>query len=105
MPTLIKSFQKEGMTVAITKVSKEDKLLLSGDGNHRGGYMVSCGDSNENRIRLIFAKSFKSNPARWQIDAVIKSAIVSRDKMDAKDGVSETLNMLQELGFKPTSDF
>lgn len=105
MPIKIKSFQAEGMHVSVQKISREEKLLLSGEGNHRSGYLVSCSDSDENRIRLIAAKSFHHCPAAWQVNKVIRDAISSREKMNARSGVEDTLNMLQELGFKPDKDF
>lgn len=105
MALLIKNFESRGLSVSVQKVSREDKLLLSGDGNHRGGYMVTCGDSNESRIRLIYAKAFNHKPTRNQVESTIIAGLAARDKMDAKDGVEETLNLLQEAGFKPESNF
>lgn len=105
MATVIKNFQKDGFIVSVQKVSREDKLILSGDGNHCGGYVVTCGDSNDKRVRLIGAETFHHCPAKWQVQRVIEKSKVSRDKMDAKEGVEATLNLLQEVGFKPKQDF
>ena len=105
MATVIKNFSKDGIDISVQKVSREDKLIISGDGNHRGGYIVTCGDHNDKMVRLIAAKTFHHCPASWQVMQVLEKAKASMAKMDAAAGVEETLNTLQELGFKPEKDF
>ena len=104
MPILIKKFIKKDIFFSLIAVSKSDRLIKDSDGAHIDGYLLSAVEESGEIIRLINASAVNEKPTKKQIDEFVEKSFILKLKMESSFGVKETLDSLQEQGFKPGSD-